>query len=218
MPYMLWTGSRGCVLAAIAYGILLLYLSRNRVRALAAMAVIATIGLTVAPSAVLHRLTILFGDEQASNMSDLSAVQSQNSRIELLKRSVAVTMAHPLFGVGPGMFAVELMDEAKAKGRWIQTLGTHNSYTQVSSECGIPAFLFYMATLIATFTMNFKMWRRFRDRPDGDEVVKSVAALWSGCLVFAVCAFFFHMAYSTPLPFLGGETVALYLATKPPSS
>jgi O-Antigen ligase len=214
MPYMFWTGSRGCVLGAIAYGILLLYMSRNRVRVLAAMIAMAAIGLIVAPGAVLHRLTLWTGDEPATTASDLSAIQSQMSRIELLKRSVSETISHPLFGVGPGQFPVAVMDEAKARGEWFQWLGTHNSYTQVSSECGIPAFILYVATMVACFSINFRLWKVFRNRPDGADIALLSAALLSGCLVFAVCAFFFHMAYGGVLPLLGGQTLALYFAAK----
>lgn len=214
MPYMLWTGSRGCMLGAIAYGILLLYMSRNRVRVLAVIVMMAAIGLLVAPTAVLHRLTLLTGDEPATNAYDQSAIQSQMSRIELLKRSVSETISHPVFGVGPGQFPVAVMDAAKAKGEWFQWLGTHNSYTQVSSECGIPAFILYVATIVACFSMNFGLWKFFRSRADGADIALLSAALLSGCLVFAVCAFFFHMAYGGVLPLLGGQTLALYFVAK----
>jgi O-antigen ligase/polysaccharide polymerase Wzy-like membrane protein len=214
MPYMLWTGSRGCMLGAIAYGILLLYMSRNRVRVLAVMVIMAAIGLMIAPSAVLHRLTLLTGDEAATSASDQSAIQSQMSRIELLKRSVSETISHPLFGVGPGQFPVAVMDAAKAKGEWFQWLGTHNSYTQVSSECGIPAFILYVATIVGCFSVNFRLWKAFRNRAEGADIALLSAALLSGSLVFAVCAFFFHMAYGGVLPLLGGQTVALYFVAR----
>lgn len=212
VPYMLWTGSRGCLLGAIAYGILLLYMSRNRLRALLVIVVLAGIGVLAAPSAIVHRLMLLTGDE-ATNTSEMSAMESQWSRIDLLKRSVTETIQHPLFGVGPGQFAVAVAEEAK--GEWSSWLGTHNSYTQVSSECGIPAFLFYVGTIVASFTMSFKLWKRFRDRPEGREIAMLGAALASGCVVYAVCSFFFHMAYSNgTLPLLAGQTLALYLAAK----
>ncbi len=214
MPYILWTGSRGGMLGAIAYCALLLYVSRNRGRVLAVIAVVAAIGMAVAPTAVLHRLTLLTGDESASTTFDSSAIESQISRITLLKRSVSETLSHPLFGVGPDEFPVQVMQEARSKGEWFQWLGTHNSYTQITSESGIPGFLFYVAAIFGTLKMNFKLWKRSRTMPGGADITALSMALLSGGVVFAVCSFFFHMAYTGTFPYLAGQSVALYLAVK----
>jgi O-antigen ligase len=189
-------------------------MSRNRVRALAIMTVLAAIGIASAPSAILHRLTLLTGDEEISSKSDLSAVASRMSRLALLKRSVSVTFSHPILGVGPGQFPVEVMDEAKAKNEWYQYLGTHNSYTQVSSECGIPAFLCYFAVIVLSIRLNYKVWKRFRNRPKSADITSLAVALLSGAVVYSVTSFFFHMAYTGTLPLLAGQTVALYFAAK----
>jgi hypothetical protein len=212
--YALRTGSRGCVIAAIAYILLLLYLTRHRVRVLLIITAVAAIGIMVSPTAALHRLTLLFGDETPSNSSELSAIASQMSRIALLKRSVAETIAHPLFGVGPGQFPVAVMEEAKAKNEWFQYLGTHNSYTQISSECGIPAFICYCAAIALCLRLNFRIWKRFRDRRECADIATLGVALLSGSVVYAVGSFFFHMAYSGTLPFLAGQTLALHFAAK----
>ena len=62
------------------------------------------------------------------------ASSSAQQRKELLIQSLKVTAQYPLFGVGPGNFTV-------LSGVWRVT---HNSYTQISSEGGIPAFVFYV--------------------------------------------------------------------------
>jgi O-antigen ligase len=214
MPFLLWTGSRGGVIGAVAYIMVLLYTSRQRVRDLVIVMVLAAIGVAFAPSAVLHRLTLMTGDEPTSTTSDLSAIQSKMSRIALLKRSVSETLSHPLFGVGPGQFPVQVMDEAKAKNEWFQYLGTHNSYTQVSSECGIPAFICYMAVVVMSIRTSFKIWREFRDQPKHADIASLGLALFSGSVVYAVCSFFFHMAYTGTLPLIAGQTMALYLVVR----
>jgi O-Antigen ligase len=214
MPFMLWTGSRGGVIGAVAYIMVLLYTSRQRVRDLVIVMVLAAIGVAFAPSSVLHRLTLMTGDEPTSSTSDLSAIQSQMSRIALLKRSVSETVSHPLFGVGPGQFPVQVMDEAKAKNEWFQYLGTHNSYTQVSSECGIPAFICYLMALVLSIRTSFKIWRDFHDQPKHTDIASLGLALFSGSVVYAVCSFFFHMAYTGTLPLIAGQTTALYLVVR----
>jgi O-antigen ligase len=213
-PFILWTGSRGCVIAAAAYACLLLFLSRQRLRAVVLIAALAGVGVLFAPSAVLHRITLLTGDEEITSSADASAVASQMSRISLLKRSVAETIAHPLFGVGPGQFPVAVMEQAKAKNEWFQWLGTHNSYTQISSECGIPAFICYLVVIILCLKLNFALWRRTRNRPDQADIMKLSVALLSGSVVYAVGSFFFHMAYTGTLPFIAGQTLALHFASK----
>ena len=76
------------------------------------------------------------------------AYDSTNARKDLLRKSIRYTFEHPLFGVGPGMFLVAEDAEARAAGRrhgsW---QGTHNSYTQVSSELGILACMFYVMAI-----------------------------------------------------------------------
>jgi O-antigen ligase len=214
MPYMLWTGSRGCLIAAIAYVILLLCVSRHRVRAVAIVSILAAVGVLFAPSATLHRIMMLTGDEEVTSIADASAAQSRMSRIALLKRSVAETISHPLFGVGPGQFPVAVMEEAKAKGEWSQWLGTHNSYTQISSECGIPAFICYLAAIVSCFKLNFGLWRRTRNEPEKTDLMNLSIALLSATVVYAVGSFFFHMAYGGTLPFIMGQTLALHFASQ----
>jgi putative inorganic carbon (hco3(-)) transporter len=64
------------------------------------------------------------------NSSEASAQQ----RLELLLKSIQVTSEHPLVGVGPGNFTI-------VSGVWRVT---HNSYTEISSEGGIPALILYV--------------------------------------------------------------------------
>ncbi len=90
-------------------------------------------------------------------------------------------------------------------------LGTHNTYTQISSECGIPAVIFYAAVIGLCLASNLRLYRRTRDRPSDCELAGLSHCLLAGTLVFAVSAFFFHMAYSAYLPTLAGFSVALSL-------
>ena len=215
VPYLLWTGSRACVIGAIAYGILLLYLTRRRIRVLVIITVVAAIGLAFAPARVLNRLRLWTGDAtHATSSDDMSAIESGLTRMELLKRSISETIAHPLLGVGPGQFPVAVSEEAKARDEWSQWLVTHNSYTEVSSECGIPAFICYMAIIVACFRMNFRLRKVSTNRPEWAEIANLNVALLSYILVYAVCSFFFSVAYTGTLPYCAGQTLALYLAAK----
>jgi O-antigen ligase len=216
--YAFRTGSRGCVIAASALLILIFSLSRNKwkvaalgLAALLSAALAASIG--GESSSALHRLSLLISDPPASaeTESDIAAVASQLQREELFKTSLQYTLSHPLFGVGPDQFAAAVSQDAARASRHLPWLGTHNTYTQISSECGVPAVIFYAAVIGLCLASNLRLYRRTRDRPADRNLAGLSRCLLAGTLVFAVSAFFFHMAYSAHLPTLAGFTVALSL-------
>jgi O-antigen ligase len=78
------------------------------------------------------------------------ASASAQQRKELLFQSLKVTFQHPLFGVGPGNFEI-------VSGVWRVT---HNSYTQISAEGGIPALVLYVLIFWRGIT-NLRDIRRY---------------------------------------------------------
>lgn len=116
------------------------------------------------------------------NYHSTSASMSAQQRKELLFKSLKVTAQHPLFGVGPGNFAI-------VSGVW---LGTHNSYTQMSAEGGIPAFLLYVLIL----------WRGVANVRDVSKYPKTgkrirlfSMALGASLAAYLVGSFFASVAY-----------------------
>ena len=213
--YAFRTGSRGCVVAASALLILIFSLSRNRWKMAAVGLAASVVALAAASggesSSALHRFSLLMTEASpaAANESDLASVASQLQREELFRTSVRYSLSHPLFGVGPDQFAVAVSQDAAGTNQQIPWLGTHNTYTQVSSECGIPALIFYVAAISLCLRWNLRLYLRTRDHPNYRELAGLSLCLLAGTLVFAVSAFFFHMAYSAYLPTLAGFTVAL---------
>jgi O-antigen ligase len=215
--YVARTGSRGCMIAASAMLILLFWLSRSRWK-VAAIG-LTTVGIAFAASiggessSTLHRLSLLTGDASpGESESDLASVASQLQREEVLKTSLRYTLHHPLLGVGPDQFATAVSQDSAADGQQVPWLGTHNTYTQVSSECGIPALILYVAVIGLCLCSNFRLYRQTRNSPTHRELAGLSRCLLASTLVFAISAFFFHMAYSPYLPSLAGFTVALQFA------
>ena len=120
-----------------------------------------------------------------------------------------------MFGVGPGQFPVAVAGEAMKKGQWASWVGTHNSYTQVSSECGMPAFVAYCAVILLCFRLNYRMFQATRHNSTYGEIAALSFTLLSGTCVYSIGTLFFHMAYTSNLPTLSGLTVALYLTARP---
>jgi O-antigen ligase len=214
------TGSRGCGIAAGAMLIFIFLLSRSRWKVVAlgltalGMALAASIG--GESSSTLHRLSLLTSSASPfESESDVASVASQLQREEVLETSLRYTLNHPLLGVGPDQFATAVSQDAAGAGQHVPWLGTHNTYTQVSSECGIPALIFYVAVIGTCLRSNLRLYRRTRDLPAYQELAALSRCLLAGTLVFAISAFFFHMAYSPYLPCLAGFTVALQFAVRP---
>ncbi len=215
--YAFQTGSRGSVIAAMAMFGLIFWVSRGKWKiaalGLAVLAALFSASIAGAPSGTLHRLSLLVNDPTSSETTaDLSSIASQEQRQELFKTSLRYTLMHPLFGVGPDQFPTAVEQEADRSGQHAAWLGTHNTYTQVSSECGIPALLLYAAVIVLCLRSNFRLYCRTRGRPGLQELTALSRCLLAGICVYAVSAFFFHMAYSVHLPMLAGFTVALQLA------
>ena len=166
------------------------------------------------PSSVFHRLTLIGPQSQTlagNGQEDESAAASQSQRMELLGQSVTYALSHPLFGVGPGQFAVAASGDAAKEGSHAAWLGTHNSYTEVASECGIPAFLLYVSVIALTLVSNLRIIRRTADLAEHSDLRALAFCTFNAMLVYAICTFFFHIAYSGYLPAIAGMSVALRL-------
>ena len=150
------TGSRGAMIGFVCTA--LVYFLRasimEKMKFIIGGALIMAVLIGVMPGRLVARYKTTVDDDvdDASEMDGgmkESAISSTQSRKMLLRHSLIFTIKHPLFGVGPGMFPLADDEYSKSiglpKGPW---LGTHNSYTQVSSELGIPAFLFFTAAVI----------------------------------------------------------------------
>ncbi len=219
--YAFQTGSRGSVIAAASMFGLIFWLSRRKwmmlVLALFVLAALVAGGIAGAPSSSLHRLALLLDDPKSQRFestADLASVASQQQRQEVFVTSLRYTLMHPLFGVGPDQFPNAVQQDAVRSGQHAPWLGTHNSYTQVSSECGIPALIFYAAVIFFCLRSNFRLYRKARDQPAHRELAALSRCLLAGTCVYAVSAFFFHMAYSADLPMLAGFSTALQLVSR----
>jgi O-antigen ligase len=208
------TGSRGGFIGLMAVTLMLFLSSsgRQRVRAVLAGLIILSLTLTVIPQSIRARYSYIFGvhDEQEDQ-----GESSAEARQALFRKSVSITLHHPIVGVGPGMFAVAennlAIDQGLARGYWHET---HNMYTQVSSENGIPALLFFGAILV-TVVKRLSAIRRLEKNTDEPGLAEAArVAYWIRLAVigFLVTGAFLSCAYSELLFVLCGLTVALQRA------
>jgi len=218
--FALKTGSRGCLVAGLAMLGMIFLFSRSKFKVASIALPILGAALLSLPPSTLHRLSLLLAAPEMAmdeSGSDQASLASEFQRQGLLKKSLDYTLAHPLFGVGPDQFATAVFGEASKEGEYVPWLGTHNTYTQVSSECGIPALVFYCVPILLCFRLNYRLYRRTRNHAVYREIAGLNLCLLAATLVYALSTFFFHIAYSMSLPALAGFSVALYFASSPSS-
>jgi O-antigen ligase len=101
--------------------------------------------------------------------------------------------------LGLGNFVVANGTDVGQPGAWE---GTHNTFTEISSEAGLPA-LFLFLGLLATALRNIKrIGKTFFNNPEGLELNLMARATLASLLSFAFGALFAHLAYEYYLFYL----------------
>jgi hypothetical protein len=190
---ILATGSRGALIALLVTVLVALWKGSMAQR----MAIVVALGLgaasliAVLPHSTLNRLTSFSsGQDTASG----EAAASAETRTYLSYQSLMLTMRHPVFGVGPGQFSNVSGQEGKALGihTWQET---HNFFTQISSECGVPALIFYLITVVSALITTNRILTLARRRPDLGELRVMSFCLLLAMTGFGVASLFLNMAY-----------------------
>jgi len=159
---------------------------RNRTIVVIAAGFLFAAFLVLAPGAYRQRVT---------TMGDPSAETRKGD----LKRSVYLALRNPINGVGMDNFVLYSDRE----------LATHNSYTQVAAELGLPAAAVYILFLIAAI-------RRLRRIPAPRELDKRqrrlpylAIGLEASLIGYMVTSFFASVAYLWYVYYLVGYTICV---------
>ena len=124
-----------------------------------------------------------------------SDIASSEGRRALLIQSIKMTFQHPILGVGPGCFSFVAWDERKAAtGKGGETLVSHNTYTQVSSETGLPGFILFFFTVFLCVKSVLVDYRRLT--PVDTELAQHARYLFSCMGALAVGIFFLSVGYT----------------------
>jgi len=136
-----------------------------------------------------HRTATIFHPEE-------DETGSAQQREFLLRRSVTLTLENPVLGVGPGNFAA-------LSGVWRVT---HNTYTELSCEAGIPALVLFLWLLLRTFK-NLDKVRKTTNAGSSPHLLASGirTSMWA----LIVGAFFTSLTYHFFPYFLIAYAVAL---------
>jgi O-antigen ligase len=212
------TGSRGGLLALlIMFAIYFFSLPvLQRIPLAVGALVLAVVAVVFSNGGALDRYKVLFVDSNSvyADKTAESAALSTLSRKELLLRSINLTITHPIFGVGPGMFQVadaRTAEEAHERPAWHVT---HNTFTQVSSEEGFPGLFLYVAALVFCFKAVRSARQYAAAHPDMHWLGDMAFCTRLSLIAFTVTAIFASNAYYFYFPLVAGLCAALERAVK----
>jgi O-antigen ligase len=140
----------------------------------------------------------------------LDPVGSASARTALLKRSIYVMLRHPILGVGLHNFPIYSF----------QGKLSHNSYTQVGAELGIPALVVYVMLMVSSFKTLGRIERETYEKRRGSKHYGLAIGLEASMVAYIVASFFISVAFNWNLYYLVGFSVCLrrlYETTQTPA-
>ena len=214
-------GSRSALLALIMlFAMMFLFVNLKLKALMCGLAVVAVVaGMAFLPAYLRVRFTTLFTTHDTSQLTEDERARlggdigSSEGREMLLWQAIQMTTEHPLVGVGPGVFGDVAWDERKASsGVGGGLLVSHNTYTQISSELGIPGFLCFVATLLLSIKYALSDYRRNREL--NPPVARSSLYMFVCLIGLAAGIFFLSVGYGMLLAVLFGLTASLHTTAK----
>lgn len=124
---------------------------------------------------------------------------SATARLDDLKRSILVASRHPIVGVGMNNYII-YSNTGKA---------THNSYTQVAVEMGLPAAAIYLLFILAPFKRLRKIERESYEIKANRRFYYLSICLQASLAGFMVTSFFASVAYLWYIYYLVAYAVCL---------
>jgi O-antigen ligase len=209
---VLKTGSRSGLMTIMLLSVPLFFslkiASKFKFLAVGGLAVI--MALTLLPENLKSRLGTVFTHEATDDASG-EAMGSSDARYALLIESLEQTIKHPLVGTGLGVYSAVAAKEKESKGQRALWQVSHNMYTQVSSETGIPGFILYMTTLYFAIKQAWRVKMLTRGDTELRELGMIATALLFSYVSFCFNGCFTSMATEFTLYVFLGFSIALTL-------
>jgi O-antigen ligase len=157
------------------------------------IALALAVGISLAPRVFWERMeTVWSSSDVPTNEVAASAQESTEGRRALLNRSIQYTLERPIFGLGLGNFGVANGTELGRPDAW---MGTHNTFTEISSEAGVPGLLLFIGLLVHALRNMTRISKESFRGPESLELNLMARATLASLLSFAFGACFAHLAY-----------------------
>jgi len=195
----------------VGLGLTWRYLLRKNARArivgiILALAILITV--LAAPGVFWARMQTLWTDDNSGNYASQSAQFSEEQRKGLFWRSVEYSFKNPLLGLGMGNFAIA---SGALTGKASEWMGTHNAFTQVSSEGGLPALVVFLTLTVGCAWRMRKLARETEQFKDEERTELHYMALATKVSIYAFLfsGMFAHLAYDFHFYYLAGIAACL---------
>jgi O-antigen ligase len=155
--------------------------------------------LILLPGGLTERLSSIYGTG-----GNEGALASAVSRQALLLRSLWVSLRHPLLGIGMGNFHIVSIREQVS----------HNAYTQVSAELGLPALVLYVLLMVAALKRLRQIERETLSGQRRSQFYYLAIGLQASLIGYMVSSFFASVAFLYYLYYPVGYAVCLHFMYK----
>ena len=188
------TYSRGGFLGLAAAYIIMAWKigRRNKVGVMLLVVVCGVVLLALAPGNYMLRLLSIFNP-------NLDSMGSSDMRQQILWRSVWTAIVNPLNGIGMGNFPLVSFRD----------LVSHNSYTQVAAEMGIPALVVYTLFMLTPLKGLRKIERATFEARKRSRYFHLSVGLQASIAGYMVSSFFGSVAYLWYVYYIVGYAVCL---------
>ena len=132
----------------------------------------------------------------------------------LLEKSILYTLQFPVFGVGMAQFGVYEGEHNQVVGTHGYWHEAHNTYTQISSECGIPALVLFIAGIVSTFLLVNRVYRQARKRPECEDIRIATFCIMLAMTTYCTAITFVNFGYFFYLPAMSSLAIAVYRAAQ----
>jgi|1185.fasta_scaffold00320_4 probable O-glycosylation ligase (exosortase A-associated) len=195
---MFLTQSRGALLAAGTFVLLMLAKSRRRVQLVLKFALLAALVIPLAPTSVWDRLGGLSKVTTTQNFEDVDPEGSARNRYNIWRIASHIIRDHPATGVGSGAYPLAHEIYSVHDGFDVRDQGrrdTHSTYLNILAENGAPGLLLFLLVLASTVWDAERVRRRCRHVIP--QSADQLALLQCGIVSFLFAGLFGSFGYMT---------------------
>jgi len=198
------TWSRGGYLGIIAVIYYLAFQTKHKIRNIVLITILGMVGFGLLPSGIKEEALSIKTVEERSESSALG-------RVHFWKIALIMTAKNPVLGVGFKNFEKKYDEYDDSYGQYGHDRSVHETFLQVLSENGVPAFLIFISCFVSVFTTGYMIRRRLKVLSPQDQArFKQWSFMLEGGLVgFSVCGLFVSAGYLDILWYLFALSIAL---------
>ena len=189
---MIASSSRGALVGGAGVGLWWVLRSKQRVRALLAIAVIAVLTWTLVPP------------EQKARFETMGEDGTSTARLDRWEDGIRIAKEYPVFGIGYNNW------ERYYRGRL-----SHNIFIEAAAELGFSGLFAFVALIVATFVINARTRRLLRRVPTSTPFMRHMAYGLDGALIGYMVSGFFVTVLFYPYFWVNlAMTVSLHVAAR----